>query len=82
LREKWEEVPTAAQAAVQLARVTNDRARDVSEKTRIEVEKKLVAIGAREDWRRAVREYVPEKAADREAFFGESLPIGLRLAEG
>ena len=81
LREKWEEVPTAAQAAVQLARVTNDRARDVSEKTRLEVAKKLAAIDAREEWQRAVREYVPERAADREAFFGESLPIGLRLAE-
>lgn len=81
LREKWDELPTAARAGVQLARVTNDRARDVSEAVRGEVLKKLQEIDAREDWQRAVREYVAEKEADRAAFFGDSLPIGLRLAD-
>jgi hypothetical protein len=31
---------------------------------------------------RAVREYVPVAEADRAAFFGEGLPVGLRLVDG
>ncbi len=81
LREKWEGLPTAPQAAVQLARVTGDRARDLSERSRREVERRLVAAGAREDQVRAVREYVPLAEAERAAFFGEGLPVGLRLVD-
>jgi molecular chaperone DnaK (HSP70) len=81
LREKWEGLPTAAQAAVQLVRVTGDRARDVSERTRREVERRLVAVGAKPSFVRAVREYVPVEEAERAAFFGEGLPVGLRLVE-
>ena len=58
LREKWDAVPAAAQAAVQLARRTGDRARDVNERVRREVEQRLVAAGAQESWVRAVREVV------------------------
>jgi len=79
LREKWEEMPTAAAAAVQLARVTDDRARDVSARVRGEVEQRLVKVGAREAWVRAVREFLPVEESDRAAFFGEGLPLGLRL---
>ena len=81
LREKWEGLPTAPQAAVQLARVTDDRARDVSERARREVERRLVKAGAREAEVRAVREYVPVAEAERAAFFGEGLPVGLRLVD-
>jgi molecular chaperone DnaK (HSP70) len=81
LREKWAALPSAPQAAVQLARVTGDRARDVSERTRREVERRLTAVGARADWVRAVREYVPVEEAERAALFGEGLPVGLRLVE-
>ena len=79
LREKWEELPTAAAAAVQLARVTDDRARDVSARVRADVERRLVKLGARDGWVRAVREFLPVDEADRAAFFGEGLPAGLRL---
>ncbi|MGK4002599.1 Hsp70 family protein [Sorangium sp. So ce1036] len=79
LREKWEELPTAAAAAVQLARRTGDRARDVSDRVRGEVERRLVKVGAPEAWARAVREVVAVEEAEREAFFGEGLPVGLRL---
>jgi hypothetical protein len=79
LREKWDDLPSAVPAAVQLARVTEDRGRDVSERARREVERRLVAAGAREDQIRAVREYVPVEEAERAAFFGEGLPVGLRL---
>jgi hypothetical protein len=81
LREKWNEIPTAARAAVDLSRVTDDRARDVSERVRREVEKGLLSVGAKEEWVRAVREYVPVEESDRAAFFGEELPVGLRLVE-
>lgn len=81
LREKWADLPSAPQAAVQLARVTDDRARDVSERVRREVERRLVSIGAKEDWIRAVREHVPVAESERVAFFGENLPVGLRLVD-
>ncbi|MEP7124863.1 MAG: heat-shock protein Hsp70, partial [Byssovorax sp.] len=81
LREKWDTLPTAPEAAVRLARVTDDRARDVSERARREVERRLVTIGAKEAWIRAVREHVPVEESERAAFFGEGLPVGLRLIE-
>jgi hypothetical protein len=81
LREKWDGLPTAPAAAVQLARVTDDRARDVSERVRREVERRLVAVGAKEEQVRAVREFVAVAEAERAAFFGEGLPVGLRLVE-
>jgi molecular chaperone DnaK (HSP70) len=79
LREKWDELPAAADAAVQLTRVTGDRARDLSEAIRAEVEKKLTRVGAAASQVRAVCEVVPIEEADRARFFGESLPVGIRL---
>jgi molecular chaperone DnaK (HSP70) len=81
LREKWDTVPAAAQAAVQLARRTGDRARDVNERVRREVEQRLVTIGADEAWVRAVRDVVAVEESERAAFFGDALPPGLRLVE-
>jgi hypothetical protein len=79
LREKWAALPTAARAAVQLARRTGDRARDIGDAVRIEVDKRLVAVGADEAALRAVREVVEVAESDRVAFFGDSLPPGLLL---
>ncbi|WP_394840076.1 hsp70 family protein [Pendulispora rubella] len=81
LREKWEQVPTATRAAVELARMTGDRARDVAERVRREVEKRLVKLAAKPEWIRAVREHVPVEESDRAAFYGEGLPLGLRLMD-
>jgi hypothetical protein len=81
LREKWDTLPSAAEASVRLARVTDDRARDVSERVRREVERRLTAVSAKPAWIRAVREHVPVEEAERAAFFGEGLPVGLRLIE-
>jgi hypothetical protein len=82
MREKWGEVPTAARAAMHLARMTGDRARDVSEGVRHEVGRRLEAVHAPPEWTRAVLELVPVEAADQAEFFGESLPVGLVLAAG
>jgi hypothetical protein len=81
LREKWQEVPTAARTAVQLARVTGDRARDVSEPVRKDIARQLELVGAPAEWKRAVLELVPIEEAERAEFFGEELPVGLRLVE-
>jgi molecular chaperone DnaK (HSP70) len=79
LRERWDAVPTATAAAVRMARRTGDRARDVSERVRREVEARLVAVGADRASLRAVREIVEPDERDRAAFFGDTLPPGLRL---
>ncbi len=81
LREKWEAVPTAVAAAVALARKTGDRARDVSDRVAREVDKRLTAAAATAQQVRAVREVVRVGETERAAFFGDSLPIGLRLVE-
>jgi len=81
LREKWDQLPTASHAAVQMARLTGDRARDLSENVRREVERRLVASNADPEWIRAVREVVQVEEAERNAFYGEGLPVGLRLVE-
>jgi molecular chaperone DnaK (HSP70) len=79
LREKWETLPSAAEAAARLGRVTGDRARDVSERVRKEAAKKMRAAGAKPEWVRGVEEFVAVEEAERAGFFGEGLPVGLRL---
>jgi hypothetical protein len=79
LREKWETLSTAAPAALALARMTGDRARDISESVRREVGRRLERVGARAEWITAVREVVPIAEQERAAAFGEGLPVGLRL---
>ncbi|HEY3255599.1 MAG TPA: heat-shock protein Hsp70, partial [Polyangiaceae bacterium] len=79
LRERWHEVPTAAATAAQLARKTDDRARDVSDAVRSEVIARLEAIHTDADLITSVREFVPLIEAERAAWFGEELPVGLRL---
>jgi hypothetical protein len=79
LREKWNEVPTAPRAALQLARVAGDRARDVSEAVRRDVARRIEQAGQPAEWARAVLEHVSVTAADQKEFFGESLPVGLEL---
>jgi hypothetical protein len=79
LRDKWHDLPTAPRAATDLSRMTGDRARDVSDRVRKEVIKRLETVGAREEWIRAVREVVAMEEADRVAFYGEGLPVGLAL---
>ncbi|HEX8796701.1 MAG TPA: Hsp70 family protein [Polyangiaceae bacterium] len=79
LRERWDAVPTATAAAVRMTRKTGDRARDVSDRVRREVEQRLVSLGAADESLRAVREVVEPDEGDRAAFFGDTLPAGLRL---
>jgi molecular chaperone DnaK (HSP70) len=80
LREKWRDVPTAAPAAVMLARRTGDRARDISERVRDEVVRALEAVAAPHEAVQSVREVVAVEEAERAQWF-EDLPAGLRLIE-
>jgi hypothetical protein len=83
LRNKWDkadQAPTLVEAAVRLARVTGDRARDLPEALRKNVARRLAAVGASEAQVRAVTELVAIEEEERVAFWGESLPVGLRLA--
>lgn len=79
LSERWQDMPAAAVTAAQLARVTDDRARDVSPSVRAEVVKRLEAAHMDEELIRTVREFVPLVDSERAAWFGEELPLGLRL---
>jgi len=81
LREKWNEVPTAAEAAARMARRTDDRARDIGDRVRREIAKRLDLAHAPEAWTHAVREHSPPDEKDRYAWLGEGLPVGLRLVE-
>jgi len=81
LRERWHEVPTAAATAAQLARRTDDRARDIADVLREEVIRRLEAVAADAELITCVRELVPQVEAERAAWFGEELPVGLRLKQ-
>jgi molecular chaperone DnaK (HSP70) len=81
LRARWIDIPSAPLAATRLARMTGDRARDVSERLRNEVKKRLEAGKARPAWIAAVTEVIEEGEAERAEAFGESLPVGLRLLD-
>jgi len=79
LRERWHEVPTAAATAAQLARRTDDRARDIADSLREEVIRRLEAVSADAELIAYVRQFVPLVEAEQAAWFGEELPVGLRL---
>jgi hypothetical protein len=81
LREKWAEVPTAVEAAVRMARVSGDRARDLPERVRREVARRLAQAGLGDEAVRPVIELVTlgDEATEQAALLGEGLPVGLRL---
>ncbi len=66
-------------ALAQLARVANDRARDLDESLRGEVLARLTDLGAPEETLRPVREYHELESAQQVQALGDTLPIGLRL---
>jgi hypothetical protein len=66
-------------ALAQLARMANDRARDIDFSLRETVIGRLIDLGADEDDLRPVREYHELESAQQLQALGDSLPIGLRL---
>jgi hypothetical protein len=61
-------------------RLTRSRALDIQDGIRTRVIDKLRRSGAREEQVRVVAAFHEVSAADRDSFFGEELPVGLRLA--
>jgi len=66
-------------ALAQLARVANDRARDLDDSLRADVLARLAELGAPEETLRPVREYHELESAQQVQALGDTLPIGLRL---
>lgn len=65
----------------QLARLTGDRARDIEPELRAEVLAALKKARAPESWRRMVSEVTVLEAEDKARALGDTLPVGLVLAE-
>jgi hypothetical protein len=53
----------------------------VSDRVRREVEQRLAAANASDRDLRAVREVVAVEEGERASFFGDALPLGLRLVD-
>jgi hypothetical protein len=68
-------------AAALMARRSGDRVRDVSEELREQVATKLEREGKSAAWVRMVREVAQLEEADERRFFGDSIPVGLRLLD-
>ncbi|WP_341312113.1 Hsp70 family protein [Paraburkholderia sp. IMGN_8] len=75
----WKKIDPAAFAAVQIARMTGDRSRDLPEALRSTVVRRLEALNAPRAWITMVGETVELDNADEGRVFGESLPAGLKL---
>nr|WP_284506907.1 Hsp70 family protein [Caballeronia sp. GAFFF1] len=75
----WKKVEPAAFAAVQIARMTGDRSRDVADDVRAAVIERLTTLGAAQSWIAMVSETVALDRADEGRVFGETLPAGLKL---
>ena len=73
------EAAEAIFALAQIARVANDRARDIEASLRGQVLKRLDELGADDNVLLPVREYHQLQSAQEIQALGDSLPIGLRL---
>ncbi len=79
LAQDWRHNDSAMFAAVQMARMTGDRARDLSDAQRAQIAERLQQVGAPAVWQAMVAGVVELDAAEQRRSFGESLPPGLQL---
>ena len=79
LAQDWRKNETAMFAAVQMARMTGDRARDLPDTVRAQVLEKMRSSGAPERWLAMVEKVVQMEAEDQKRSLGDSLPPGLVL---
>lgn len=75
----WKRLEPAAFAATHLARMTDDRTRDLPLALRERIMARLAAINAPSIWIDMVRQRVELDAATERRVLGESLPPGLKL---
>ncbi|MDL5036063.1 Hsp70 family protein [Comamonas resistens] len=79
LDQDWRKNETAMFAAVQMACMTGDRARDLPDEARAQVLEKMRSSGAPERWIAMVEQVVQMQAEDQKRSLGDSLPPGLVL---
>lgn len=79
LKLDWKKNQPAVFAAALLARVSDDRARDLDPALRENVHQRLITAKAPAGWRQMVREAIQLDEVDEGRVFGESLPPGLSL---
>lgn len=79
LRQDWKAVAHAPFAAMQLARATGDRERDLPDSIRAQVIDRFTKVGAPPTWSALVKEPTTLDASEERRVFGESLPAGLKL---
>ncbi|QXZ09794.1 hsp70 family protein [Comamonas sp. Y33R10-2] len=79
LAQDWRKNETAMFAAVQMARMTGDRARDLPDEVRVQVLEKMRSSAAPERWIAMVEQVVQMQAEDHKRSLGDSLPPGLVL---
>ena len=79
LQQDWRKNETAMFAAVQIARMTGDRARDLPDSVRTQVLDKMRAASAPARWIELVEQVVQMAAEDQQRSLGDSLPPGLVL---
>jgi len=75
----WKRLEPAAFACVQLARVTDDRTRDLSPALRSRISARLPALKVPTLWQQMLQQRVTLDAATERRMFGEALPPGLTL---
>ncbi len=78
-QQDWRKNQTAAFAAVMLARVCGDRARDLDQPAREKVANQLQTSKCPDLWQKMVLERVELDEAESKRVFGETLPVGLKL---
>lgn len=79
LAQDWRKNETAMFAAVHIARMTGDMARDLPDSVRTQVLDKMRAAGAPQRWIDLVDSVVQMQAEDQQRSLGDSLPPGLVL---
>jgi len=79
LAQDWRRNETAMFAAVQMARMTGDRALDLSDAQRALVLERLRGAGAPQRWIDLVEQVQQMDSQDAKRSFGDSLPPGLVL---
>ena len=79
LAQDWRKNQHAAFAAVMMARMTGDRARDVPDQIRSTIGEKLRTAKAPELWQTMVNQKLALDDQENKRVFGEALPAGLTL---
>lgn len=81
LKADWKKNQHIAFAAVMMARMSGDRSRDLEDKDRKDIVKKLRSSKAPAIWIEMISEVKELSAAESKRVFGEALPSGLKLID-